>query len=193
MTRPHLLRISVGLLVAATLLVGGIVWAPPASADDLIEAEPHPGATIAEEPEVILLRFDRDLALQKGAHAVEVLNAAGESVGGESEISGYSRRTMIVHLAEPVEEGEVSVRYRVRFAGSDETVEGAFDFAIEPGFEGDEIEEVALGEPRSEQSIVLWTIAILLAITVFALLLYFLRVVTDNAQSSLQPPDDAHH
>ena len=72
-------------------------------------------------------------------------------------------------------------------------MEGAFDFAIEPGFEGDEIEEVALGEPRSEQSIVLWTIAILLAITVFALLLYFLRVVTDNAQSSLQPPDDAPH
>ena len=111
---------------------------------------------------MILLRFDRDLALKKGAHAVEVLNEAGESVGGEAEISGYSRRTMIVHLEEAVEEGEVSVLYSVRFAGSDETVEGAFDFAIEPGFEGEEIEEVALGEPRSEQSIVLWTIAIML-------------------------------
>lgn len=188
-----LLRPTATGLLALVALLGAVLTAPSVQADSLIEAEPHPGETIGEEPELILLRFDQDLELEKGAHDVVVRNAEGERVDdGAAEISGYSLRTMIVRLAEPVEEGDVSVAYRVRFAGSGETVEGEFDFAIEPGFE--EVEPaVEASEPRSEQSIVLWTVAVMLAIAVFVLMLYFLRVVTDNARSSVDTPDDSHH
>lgn len=192
-------RIFPRILMMAALagvLVVALVAALPAQAhaDDLIEAEPAPGEVIGEEPEVILLRFDRDLVLKRGAHEVEVFNDDGERVDdGHAEIAGYSQRTMIVHLAAPVEEGEVVVLYSVRFAESGETLEGEFDFAIEPGLEEEEAGEAVVGEPRSEESIVLWTIAVMLAIALFVLMLYYLRVATDNAKSSLEEPGDSHH
>ena len=182
-----------GALIIAVLLAAAVALPAAASADALIEAEPAAGETIGEEPEVILLRFDRDLELTRGANAVSVFDGAGERVDdGQAEIAGYSPRTMVVHLAEPVEEGDVTVQYRVRFADSGAAVEGGFEFAIEPGVV-EEAAVAAVGEPRSEQSIVLWTVAIMSAIAIFVLLLYYLRVATDNAQSSLQEPDDSHH
>ena len=195
MTARISLRIlTVAALVCALLVAVAVALPAQIHADDLIEAEPAPGAVIGEEPEVILLRFDRDLALKRGAHDVEVFNQDGDRVDdGHSEIAGYSQRTMIVHLAEPVEEGEVVVLYSVRFADSGDTLEGEFDFAIEPGIEEEEAEEAVVGEPRSEESIVLWTIAVMLAIALFALMLYYLRVATDNAKSSVEEPPDSHH
>jgi methionine-rich copper-binding protein CopC len=180
-------------LIGVLLVALAAAFPAPAHADDLIEAEPAPGEIIGEEPEVILLRFDRDLALEPGAHDVQVRNEDGDRVDdGHAEIAGYSRRTMIVHLEEPVEEGEVAVIYRVRFADSGETVRGGFDFAIEPGVEEEEVGE-AVEEPRSAESIVLWTVAVMLAIALFAMLLYYLRVATDNAQSSVEEPSDSQH
>ena len=47
----------------------------------------------------------------------------------------------------------------------------------------------AAGEPRSSQSLVLWTVAILAGIALTATLLYFLRLASGNARSSLEPID----
>ena len=194
MTAATPLRLAIGALTVALLMfAAGALFPAVAQADALIEAEPAPGETIGEGPEVILLRFDRDLALERGAKQVGVFDGEGNRVdNGAAEISGYSPRTMIVRLAEPVQEGEITVRYSVRFADSGETVEGEFDFAIEPGVV-EEPEVTAVGEPRSEQSIVLWTVAIMLAIALFALLLFYFRVATDNAQSSVEESDDSQH
>ena len=193
MTAATPIRLTVGALIVALLLFAAALWPASVRADVLIEAEPAPGETIGEEPEVILLRFDRDLELTRDVNTVAVFDAAGERVDdGQAEIAGYSPRTMVVHLAAAVEEGDVTVRYRVRFADSGETVDGEFDFAIEPGVVED-AEVAAVGEPRSQQSIVLWTVAIMVAIALFALMLYYLRVATDNAQSSVQEADDSHH
>lgn len=186
--------LTTALLAVVLQIVVAAALTATAHADDLIEADPYPGAVIGEEPEVILLRFDRDLALSRGSHEVEVFNEDGARIDdGHAEISGYSQRTMIVHLEDPVEEGEVSVLYSVRFEESGETVEGEFDFVIELGVGEDEKAEAVVGEPRSEESIVLWTIAVMLAIALFTLLLYYLRVATDNAKSSVEEPGDSHH
>lgn len=193
MPLPTLRRWLPLALVAA---LAGVLALPAATAqaDTLVEAEPAPGETIGEEPEVILLRFDRDLALEAGANSVAVIDAEGRRVDdGQAKIAGYSARAMVVHLGEAVEEGELTVAWTVQFAGSGERVQGAFDFAIEPGAEPEE-PEAALepGEPRSGQSIVLWTVAIMAAAALFALLLFYLRVATGNAQSSLEEPGEHH-
>lgn len=194
MTAAIPLRLAIGALTVALLMfAAGALFPAVSQADALIEAAPAPGATIGEGPEVILLRFDRDLALERGANQVEVFDGVGNRVdGGAAEISGYSPRTMIVHLAEPLEEGEITVRYSVRFADSGATVEDEFGFAIEPGVV-EEPEVAAIGDPRSQQSIVLWTVAIMIAIALFAMLLFYFRVATDNAQSSVEESDESQH
>ncbi len=190
---PVPLRASIAALAVALLVAASLPAAPRAQADDLIEAEPHPGQTVGEAPEVVLLRFDGDLALRKRAHDVEVHDARGERVDdGHAAIAGYSPRTMVVRLAAPPEEGELTVRYSVRFAGTGETLRGEFAFTVEPGFEA-EAPAVEAGEPRSSQSVVLWTIAVVLAAALFASLLYYLRVETGTAQSSVEEPDPPEH
>lgn len=193
MTPATPLRLAIGALtVVLLMLVAALLFPAVSQADALIEAEPAPGETIGEGPEVILLRFDRDLELERGANQVQVFDGEGNRVDGAAEIAGYSPRTIIVRLAEPVEEGDITVRYTVSFADSGARVEGEFDFTIEPGVV-EEPDVAAVGEPRSEQSIVLWTIAIMIAIALFAMMLFYFRVATDNAQSSVQESDDAQH
>lgn len=191
---PVPLRALIVALAVALLVVAGLLAPSPARADDLIEAEPHPGQTVGEAPEMVLLRFDRDLALRKDAHDVAVHDAQGERVDdGHAAVAGYSPRTMIVRLAAAPEDGEVTVRYSVRFASSGETLQGEFAFTVEPGFEAEAAPAVEAGEPRSSQSIVLWTIAVVLAVALFASLLYYLQVETGTAQSSVEEPDPPEH
>ena len=186
--------LAVALLLAGLLVVALLSLPGTASADSLIEAEPAPGETIGEQPDVILLRFDRELELRRGVNDVQVFDAEGRRVDdGEAQVAGYGGRTMIAHLAEAVEEGELTVVWGVRFAGSGQDVRGEFDFAIDAGAPEREGPAVAVSEPRSTQSIVLWTIAIIIAVGLFALLLFYLRVATDNAKSSLEDPGDSQH
>ena len=186
---PLLLRAFIVALAVALLVVAALLAPPRARADALIEAEPHPGQTVGEAPEMVLLRFDRNLVLRKYVHTVEVHDAQGERLDdGHASIAGYSPRTMIVRLAAPPEDGEVTVRYSVRFASTGDTLEGEFAFTVAPGFEAPP-PAVEAGEPRSSQAIVLWTIAVVLAVALFASLLYYLQIETGTARSSVEEPD----
>ena len=46
---------------------------------------------------------------------------------------------------------------------------------------------VEIVETKSSQSLVLWTVAILIGITAAGGMIYFLRLATGNARSSLEP------
>lgn len=197
----NLSRVLFLLVFAAAALAASVWLATPIAADGLIESEPHAGQTIGETPHLILLTFDQDLASEPGANSVAIVDADGVRVDDRSaEISGYSARSMIVRVAGGVEaEGDLTVVWVVRFAGQREDTQGSFVFSVQPGAEPVEELEAAAEpfEERSEQSIVLWTIAILLAIAVAVLMLYYLRVATGNATSSLDGGHDSssddHH
>ena len=196
MPLPPLPRWLALALVAAGAGLAGVLALPAttAEADRLVEGDPAEGETVGEEPEVVLLRFDRDLAVEAGTNSVAVIDAEGRRIDdGKAEISGYSARTMLVHLGETGTEGDLTVTWTVRFAESGDRVQGTFDFAVEPGADPEE-EEPALAteEPRSGQTIVLWTVAVIGAVALFALLLFHLRVATGNAQSSLEEPGEHH-
>jgi len=186
----------VALVIGAVVAVG---WFAPgrASADALLESEPPANEVIGEAPEALTLTFDRPLLLEPGVNSVAIVDERGVRVDdGESALSTFSARTMVARLAEGVEpEGELEVVYVVRFADSGAEISGGFGFTIEPGAEPEEDEVAAdvAEEPRGTGSIVLWTIVILLAAVLIALLLFYLRVATDNARSSLEPPDESSH
>ena len=188
------------LLVAVVVAVGlAAVWLTPGRvrADVLLESEPPADEVLGEAPEVLTLTFDRPLLLEPGVNSVAIVDERGVRVDdGDAALSTFSARTMVVRLAEGLEpEGDLEVVYVVRFADSGDEVTGGFGFTIEPGAEPEEREVAAdvADEPRGTESIVLWTIVILLAVVLFGLLLFYLRVATDNARSSLDPPDEPSH
>ena len=187
------------LLMAVVAALTATVWAASGriSADALVESEPPADGVVGEAPEVLTLTFDRPLRLEAGANSVAIVDERGVRVDdGNSEISTFSARTMVARLAEGVEpEGELEVVYVVRFAESGEEITGGFGFTIVPGAEPTEQVDAAgdVAEPRGSQSIVLWTIVVVLAAGLFGLLMFYLRVATDNARSSLEPPDEGSH
>ena len=188
------------LLVAVALVaVLAIGWFGPGrvSADALLESEPPADEVIGEAPEAFTLTFDRPLLLEPGVNSVAIVDDQGVRVDdGASALSTFSARTMVARLAEGVEpEGALEVVYVVRFADGGEELAGGFGFTIEPGAEPEPHEAAVdvVAEPRGVESIVLWTIVILLAVALFGLLLFYLRVATDNARSSLEPPDESAH
>ena len=183
------LRLSALMLSLLVALLAVGLLAAPLSADELIESEPPAGETLGEAPEAILLTFDEPLALEPGANSAAIIDAEGFRVDdGSAQISTYSARTLIVRLAHGLEpEGPLRVAYSVRFADGSER-DASFAFTIEHGAAEHAVVEVA-GEPRSSQSLVLWTVAILAGIALTATLLYFLRLASGNARSSLEPID----
>ena len=178
-------------LLLAAVLVAALAPFAPLWADELVTSEPEAGAVLGKAPEVILLRFDRDLARITGANSAAILDAEGQRLDdGQSGLATYSARVLLVHFAEEVEAGAVSVSYVVRFEGSDAPTQGTVAFTVQPGAEP----EAALGpavvsEPRSDESIVLWTLAVMASIAVFVMGLYFLRVATGNDRSSVDFDD----
>lgn len=177
------------LLTTAAALVAAWLAIAPADAADLIQAEPHPGDTVAEAPHQLVLTFDQPLALLKNAHHVEVTDADGHRVDdGHANISTYSARTLIVPIAVK-DDGALSVHYRVLFenqSGELEALTGDYSFSVDHGFvvpEGG----VEIVEAKSSQSLVLWTIAILIGVAAVGGMVYFLRLATGNSRSSLEP------
>ena len=193
-TRPTRLSRSVGAVLA---LVGAIVGcliltmlSSVGASENLIQVEPERGSTVAEAPHQLVLTFDRSLAQLKGAHHVEVTDASGYRVDdGYADISTYSQRTLIVPIhAEG--DGELHVAYRVLLIGDGEhlSVSSSYNFTVDHSmvpFEGDPLEADAA--TKSSQSLVLWTIAVLIAIAFAGGMLYFLRMATGNSRSSLEP------
>lgn len=179
------------LLLLATVTAIAAVWAAisPAGAADLIQAEPHPGDTVAEAPHQLVLTFDVPLALLKNAHHVEVIDADGKRVDdGHANISTYSARTLIVPL-KVEHDGALSVSYRVLFennSGELEALTGDYSFSVDHNFVPPD-GEVEVVSTKSGQSLVLWTIAILIGISLAGGMVYFLRMATGNARSSLEP------
>ena len=184
------------LLLAAVLVAA---LAPFASlwADELVTSEPEADAVLGEAPEVILLRFDRDLARTTGANSAAILDADGQRLDdGQAGLATYSARVLLVHFAEEVEAGAVSVSYVVQFDGADAPTRGTVAFTVRPGAEPEApLGPAVVSEPRSDESIVLWTLAIMASIAAFVMGLYFLRVATGNARSSIELDDseDASH
>lgn len=177
----------VGALVAATALT---LLSPTGASDYLIQEEPERGSTVAEAPHQLILTFDRPLAQVRGVHHVEVTDSAGHRVDdGHSSISTYSQRTLVVPIHA---EGDstLDVHYRVRLVGEGESIDviSSYNFSVDHTLgpiEGDPIDAPAAA--KSSQSLVLWTIAILIGIAVAGGLIYFLRMATGNSRSSLEP------
>ena len=88
-------------------------------------------------------------------------------------------------------EGVVEVRWTVRDRTGEEFSD-TFSFTIAPGAEADEAEplEAAAAEPRGRESLVLWTVLIVLAVAAFGIGVYFLRLKLGLGKSSLE--EDAH-
>ena len=177
----------VSALVAAT---GLALLSPTGASEYLIQEEPERGATVAEAPHQLVLTFDRPLAQIKGVHHVEVTDSAGQRVDdGHPSISTYSQRTLVVPIhAEG--DGTLDVHYRVRLLGQGESIDviSSYNFTVDHALgpiEGDQIEAPATA--KSSQSLVIWTIAILIGIAVAGGLIYFLRMATGNSRSSLEP------
>ena len=177
----------VSALVAAT---GLALLSPTGASEYLIQEEPERGATVAEAPHQLVLTFDRPLAQIKGVHHVEVTDSAGQRVDdGHPSISTYSQRTLVVPIhAEG--DGTLDVHYRVRLLGQGESIDviSSYNFTVDHTLgpiEGDQIEAPATA--KSSQSLVIWTIAILIGIAVAGGLIYFLRMATGNSRSSLEP------
>ena len=175
---------------APALLLLALLTLASANAEELIQAEPHPGGVTAETPHNVLLTFDRSLALLRNAHRAEIYDAAGHRVdSGKAEISTYSARTLIIPLSEDAE-GELEVRYAVWLSGGDEQpteLRGSYVFTVDPSIAGEAAPAAAAAAEKSSQGLVLWTVAILIGIAFAGALFYFLRLATGNARSSLEP------
>ena len=182
-------------LVLVLAVAASLALTPSADADELVQSEPHASETIDHAPEVILLTFDEPLLLEPGANSAAIVDEEGERVDdGQAEISGYSDRSLLVRPQYGTElEGAVSVAYVVTFV-SGESRTGSIEFTVDPQFEGAGEESGGISTPASDQGIVLWTLAIMAAVALFASLAYYLRFATDNAQSSLEEPgeDEPH-
>ena len=175
------------------------VWgeSQSATAEKLIQQEPHAGDTVAELPHQLLLTFDRPLALLVGAHTVTVTDSEGHELNdGPAQIATYSARTLVVPLEGEVKDAaDISVSLSVRFQDSDGelfALDESYGFRVDPSLSESELAgEAAAGEEasteRSSQSLVLWTVAILIGIAVVGGLLYFMRVATGTSRSSLEP------
>ena len=178
---------SLRRLLLAAVLVAALAPFASLRADELVTSEPEAEAVLAEAPEVILLRFDRDLARTAGANSAAIIDAEGRRLDdGRAGLATYSSRVLLVHFAEEAE-GTVTVAYVVRFAGADAPSQGTVAFTVKPGAapEADPLASAVASEPRSEESIVLWTLAVMAGSAVFVMGLYFLRVATGNARSSV--------
>lgn len=177
------------LLATATALIAAWAAITPAGAADLIQAEPHPGDTVAEAPHQLVLTFDVPLALLRNAHYVEVTDTDGNRVDdGHASISTYSARTLIVPL-EVEHDGTLNVHYRILYEDSEGelvTLSNSYSFNVDHNFVPPE-GGVEVVSTKSGQSLVLWTIAILIAISLAGGMVYFLRMATGNARSSLEP------
>ncbi len=182
------------LALVLTAFAGLGLFTSSASADELIESDPHQSETLDHSPESILLTFDEPLLLEPGANSAAIVTAEGERIDdGNARIAGYSSRSLIVQPAPGEEiEGEVAVYYVVTFV-SGESLTGAVDFAVDEHFVAPVLDIESTGPPRTSQSIVLWTLAILFGVALFTLLGYYLRFATDNARSSIDLPEDDHH
>lgn len=177
------------LVALGLALIAGAV-----SADELIESEPHIGDTLDHSPESIILTFDEPLLLEAGQNSVAIIGEDNVRLDdGKAQISAYSTRSLVVRPAPGVElEGEISIVYLVNF-GSGAQASGDFAFAVEPGVPQPDDEVAPVGEPRSSESIVIWTIMILAGVALFSVLAYYLRYATDNARSSIADSDEAPH
>lgn len=187
MARRLIVRVSMllGLLLAASLMALSSV-----AADELVQAEPPADGVTAETPHNLLLTFDRGLAQLRNAHTVEVLDESGERIDtGHASVSTYSLRTLVVPLSGE-SEGEIEVRYTVLFEQDDgnvREVSGSYSFAVNPLAPGEAGVAQLATAPKSKQGLVLWTIAVLIGVALVGAMLYFLRLATGNARSSLEP------
>ncbi len=189
-TRNRFFGTLIALASALAVAFALALLSPSGASEYLIQEEPERGSTVAEAPHQLLLTFDHPLAQIKRAHRVEVTDAEGYRVDdGYASISTYSQRTLIVPLhAEG--DGDMNVSYSVRLIGDGEhlQVSSSYSFTVNHALgpiEGDQIDAPAAA--KSSQSLVLWTIAILLGIAVAGALVYFLRMATGNSRSSLEP------
>lgn len=185
-------RLIIRSAAALALLLALPLLAPAsASAEALIQTDPPPDGVTAEAPHNVLLTFDRSLALLRNAHRAEIYDAAGHRVdSGKAEISTYSARTLIIPLSEEAQ-GELEVRYSVWLTAADgqpSELRGSYVFTVDPSITGEPPQPAAAAAAeKSSQGLVLWTVAILLGIAFIGALLYFLRLATGNARSSLDP------
>ena len=179
--------------VVLTLLLALVALLPGrAVADVLVTSDPPAGEIIGATPHVIVLTFDEPLAFERGAHDVIVEDAQGHRVdAGDAQIATYSDRTLIVSLEEA--EGALQVSWQATFVGASDLTTGELTFTVEPGVVPLVAEETIPVEPRSSESIVLWTVGIMAGIGVFVSLLYFFRVATGNGRSSVDSAEEAHH
>ena len=184
--------VGVRLAVVAAILVALalVTLSQTGASEELIQAEPARGAIVAEAPHQLLLTFNRPLAQLIGAHRVEVTDANGYRVDdGHADISTYSQRTLVVPVhAEG--DGDLRVDYRVLLIGDGENllVSSSYQFTVDHSavpIEGEQLDASATA--KSSQSLVLWTIAILIGLTFAGGMLYFLRMATGNSRSSLEP------
>lgn len=188
--RPQILGALLAFVGALAAAMALALLSPTGASDYLIQEEPERGSTVAEAPHQLVLTFDRPLAQVRGVHHVEVTDSAGHRVDdGHPSISTYSQRTLVVPIhAEG--DGTLDVYYRVRLVGEGESIDvvSSYSFSVDHTLgpiEGDPIEAPAAA--KSSQSLVLWTIAILIGIAVAGGLIYFLRMATGNSRSSLEP------
>ena len=190
--RARLLAPWLGIVAALAALIGFAAFDSTGASEYLIQEEPERGSTIAEAPHQLVLTFDRPLAQLKNAHHVEVTDANGTRLDdGHNDISTYSQRTLIVPLHGGDEgDGGLTVDYRVLLVGDGELlqVRSSYEFTVDHSLESGSGEAVeAPATTRTSQSMVLWTVAILLGIAAAGAMLYFLRMATGNARSSLEP------
>lgn len=182
--RMWILLALVGGLTAVLLLNSS------SASEYLIQEHPERSQTVAEAPHQLILTFDRPLAQLKNAHHVEVVNEEGYRVDDEHPaIATYSQRTLIVPIhAEG--DGVLEVEYSVLLVEADDfiRVESGYHFNVDhslPAGGGPSMD--AATAVKSSQSLVLWTIAILIGIAAAGSMLYFLRMATGNSRSSLEP------
>lgn len=164
-----------------------------ASADELVRAEPGPDAVVAEAPHHVLLTFDRPLAALAGAHDVAVHDESGKRVDdGHAGLSTYSPRTLIAPIKGKIE-GPLDVSYNVLTAegerGAGTRLTGGYRFTIDSASITGEAGQgvAAVGESKSSQGVVLWTVAILIGIAFAGAMAFFIRVATGTSRSSLEP------
>ena len=122
------------------------VWgeSQSATAEKLIQQEPHAGDTVAELPHQLLLTFDRPLALLVGAHTVTVTDSEGHELNdGPAQIATYSARTLVVPLEGEVQDAaDISVSLSVRFQDSDGelfALDESYGFRVDPSLSESEL------------------------------------------------------
>ena len=190
LTRKRAIGLSLALIAVLAVSAALTLLSPTGASEFLIHEEPQRGETVAEAPHQLLLTFAFPLAQIKGVHRVEVTDGQGQRIDdGHADISTHSQRTLIVPI-HAKDDGELQVHYRVRLLVNGESIDetSSYSFAIDhelaPG-EGGELVQAA--SAKSSQSLVLWTIAILIGIAVAGGLVYFLRMATGNSRTSLEP------